>query len=159
MPTQLRQPSVRTALIAAWLGLAGAHAPAFATPDLPIVAQSCPKEGRDPSTAQYRFTHSCGVWTPDDFASAPTWNFLELTAVDGGTRGGNVIATLQCMSRASGQVSAVAVVRSESSLTPKKTTSARLPAPLNFDRCAYFVSVDVNRASIDAQALMVSLRN
>lgn len=158
MPTLLRQPPVRTALIAAWIGLAAAHAPAFATPDLPIaVHQSCPTAlGRDPPSAMLR--HSCGVFPVDDITTIPSWNVLELLATDGNLLGGGVVATLQCMNRKTGAISAVARVGSARSSTAK-TVAVRLPAPLDFNRCAYFVGVAADSTKAAAQVLMVSLRN
>lgn len=150
-----RQPSVRTALMAACIGLAGAHAPAFATPDLPIVVDICPKKGRDPFAAMQ--THTCGVWSPVDLVS-PSWNALALMAIDGSLLGGSVVATLQCMNRKTGAISAVAVVRSAPSSTAK-TVVARLPAPLDAKRCAYSVGAAADSTKGTAQALMVSLLN
>lgn len=158
MSASLRRPLRCAAVLAAGLALAGLYAPAFAANDLPIVVKTCPKEGRDPSTLNV-FSHACGVSRPDDLAATPSWNALELMVLDGNPLGGGVVATLYCMSRATGAVSAVARVRSgPSGSTPKKFTS-RLPAPLDFTRCAYFVGVDVNSTTAAAQALMVSLRN
>lgn len=158
MPARLRRPSLRAPLLAACLGLAGMHAPvAFAANDLPIVVQTCPQQGRDPSLA--KFTHSCGVSRPGDFTANPGWNVFEVMVLDGNPLGGGVIATLYCMGRASGAVSAAARVRSGPSGSTPKTFSSRLPAPLDFTRCAYFVRVDVDGTTAAAQALMVSLRN
>ena len=156
MPACLRRPSLRASLLAACLGLAGLHAPAVAANDLPIVVQTCPQYGRDPSVA--RFTHSCGVWRPGDFTANPGWNVLEMMVIDGNPLGGGVIATLHCMSRASGAVSAAGRVRSSPTGSTPKVFAARLPAPLDFTRCAYFVRVDVDGTSAAAQALMVTLR-
>lgn len=158
MPAASHRPARRAALLAACIGLAGLGAPALAANDLPIVVQTCPKEGRDPSVLNI-FTHSCGVSRPDDFAIHPSWNVLEMIAIDGSPLGGNVIATLHCMSRATGAVTAVARVKSVPSGTAAKKVVSRLPAPLDFSRCAYFVRTDVNGSSSAAQALMVSLRN
>lgn len=152
-----RTPSVRIALLVACIGLAGAHAPALATPDFPIAIQICPKEGRDPSSAYIK--HGCGVWSPDDFATRPSWTELELMALDANAQGGGVVAKLQCMSRSTGAVSTVAVVQSKASGRAPTTTRARLPAPLDFSRCAYFVSIDADSSSAAVQALMVVLRN
>lgn len=158
MPTLLRQPSMYAALIAASIGLSSAPAPAFAArADSTFVVETCPKKGRDPIAAM--FTHSCGVGRPGGITtSTPPWAFLELMAIDGNVHGGAVVVTLQCMSLASGRVSAVARVASVPSSTPKKV-AAPLPAPLNFERCAYFVDVDVDGTKSAVQALMVSLRN
>lgn len=152
MQSLLRQAPVRTALIAACIGLAGMSTPAFAASDLPMVAivDTCPMRlGRDPWAAM----SSCGVPRPGSLAAIPSWKAIVLTAID--PSGGRVAATLKCMSKA-GVVSDVAVVSSQQSTTPKKAV-ARLPAPLNFDLCAgYFVKVLVD-TRVEAQALMVSL--
>jgi hypothetical protein len=158
MSARLHRPSLRAALLAACLGLAGTHVPAFAANDLPIVAQTCPKQGRDPSSL-FNFSHSCGVSRPDDFAANPSWNVLELMAIDAHPLGGGVVATLYCMSRTTGALSAAAKVRSGPTGTTPTRFSARLPAPLDFNRCAYFVRIDVDGTTAAAQALMVSLRN
>lgn len=158
MSALLRRLSHTAALFAACVGIAGMHAPAVAANDLPIVVQTCPKEGRDPSTLNV-LTHSCGVSRPDDLAASPSWNVLEMMAVDGSLSGGGVVATLHCMSRASGTVSAVARVKSEPSGTSPKKVASRLPVPLDFTRCAYFVRIDVDGPTSSTQALMVSLRN
>lgn len=158
MPTSLHRLFSCALVLAASIGLAGLHASAFAANDLPLVVKTCPKEGRDPSTPTL-FSHACGVSRPDDLAATPSWNVLELMVVDAHPLGGGVVATLYCMSRATGTVSAVARVRSgPSGSTPKKFTS-RLPAPLDFTRCTYFVGVDVDSTTAAAQALMVSLLN
>jgi len=147
------QASARTALLAALFGLAGAHAPAIALPDSVSVAESCPQKGRDPSAAMLRFV--CGVGNPSDVTSLPPWDTLEVMATDGNVSGGGVVAKLQCMSRTSGAVSTVAVVKSVPSTKPKKV-AVRLPAPLNFRSCGY--SIELVTANADAKALMVVLR-
>ena len=155
MSTLPPQTSARTALLAALIAMAGAHAPAIATPAQAFVIQTCPKEGRDPSAAMLK--SFCGVWNPSDLTSLPDWDTLELMAVDGNPNGAGVVARLQCMSRASGALSTVALIKSAPSTSPKKF-SVPLPGPLNFNRCAYMVRIDVNTASADAKALMVVLR-
>jgi hypothetical protein len=153
----LRQTCARTALLAALIGLAGAHTSALALPDQAFIVETCPMAalGRDPSTFMRR--SSCGVWNPGDFTTVPGWNTLELMAIDGHASGAGVVATLQCMSRATGAVSNVAIVRSVPSSRPKKI-AARLPAPLNFGACAYAIHLDVNTGGAGARALMVVLR-
>jgi hypothetical protein len=153
MSTLLHQTSARTALLAALIGLAGAHAPALAMPDQVVVVQTCPQAGRDPSAAM--LTSFCGVSNPSDLTSLPPWDKLELMAIDGSHGGGGVVARLECMSRASGAVSTVAVVKSVPSTSPKKV-AVSLPAPLNFKVCAYEVRIGTTIAY--AKALMVGLR-
>jgi len=155
MPASLRQTLVRTALMATLISLGGAHAPAIASPPQAIVLETCPMAGRDPSVAMLRF--SCGVPTPGDF-TAPTWRTLEMMAIDGNSLGGGVVARLQCMSRATGAVSTVAIVKSAQSSKPKKV-AAPIPAPLDFRLCAYFVRVDQVSTNAVATPLMVVLRN
>ena len=156
MSTLARQPSARTALLAALIGLAGAHAPAIALPDQFSAIEACPQRiGRDPSASMLESV--CGVVNPGDLTSLPDWDTLELLAIDGNLSGAAVVARLQCMSRASGALSTVAVVRSVPSSSPKKV-AVQLPAPLNFTRCAYIVRINVNTAGADAKALMVGLR-
>jgi len=155
MSTLPRQPSARTALLAALIGLTGAHAPAIALPDRAFVIESCPVFGRDPSAAMLKSV--CGVENPSDLTSLPDWDTLELMAIDANLNGAGVVATLQCMSRVSGALSTVALVRSVPSTSPKKV-AVQLPTPLNFSRCAYMVRVDVNTTSASAKALMVVLR-
>lgn len=158
MSAFLPRPCLGACLLVAAIALSGMHAPVFAANDLPIVVRTCPKEGRDPSSVA-QFSHACGVSRPDDLAASPSWNVIELMAIDGNPLGGGVVATLFCMSRATGAVSAAARVRSgPTGSTPKKFV-ARLPAPLDFTRCAYFFAVDVKGTTAPAQALMVSLRN
>ncbi|HSW23499.1 MAG TPA: hypothetical protein VLJ62_12075, partial [Burkholderiaceae bacterium] len=111
--------------------------------------------GRDPSAAMLK--SSCGVWNPGGLTSLPDWDTLELMAVDGNLSGAGVVARLQCVSRASGALSTVALVKSVPSTSPKKV-AVPLPGPLNFSRCAYMVRIDVNTASADARALVVVLR-
>lgn len=150
---------IRACLLAAFgIALAGIQAPALAANDLPIVVRTCPKEGRDPSSVA-QFSHACGVSRPDDLAANPSWRVLELMVIDGNPLGGSVVATLYCMSRATGATSAAARVRSGPTGSATLKFAARLPAPLDFTRCTYFVAVDVNRTTAPAQALMVSLRN
>ena len=153
MSTLPCQSSARTALLAALIALAGAHAPAIAG-DAVFVAESCPMPalGRDPPSAMLESV--CGVGNPG-LTSVPPWNTLELLAIDGNLRGAGVVARLECMSRASGALSTVAVVRSVPSTSPKKV-AVRLPAPLNLDRCGYIVRIKNDNA--DAKALMVVLR-
>jgi len=91
----------------------------------------------------------CGVVNPS-LTNRPDWDTLELLAI-----GAGVVARLECMSRASGALSTVAVVRSVPSTSPKKV-AVRLPAPLNLDRCGYIVRIKNDNA--DAKALMVVLR-
>jgi hypothetical protein len=156
MPSLIRRAPVRSTLVAACIGLAGAHAPAFATTDFPLATRTCPKElGRDPPSAMLK--QSCGVWSPGDLA-IPSWDVLELTATDEHLLGGGVVATLQCTSRKTGATSPVATVRSERSSTAK-TVAVRLPAPLNFNQCAYSIDVAADSTKAAAQALMVTLRN
>jgi hypothetical protein len=156
MTNLLRRTCARTALLAALIGLAGAHAPALALPDQAFIVESCPMAaGRDPSAAMRRSV--CGVWNPGDFTTVPDWNTLELMAIDGHASGAGVVATLQCMSRATGALTNVALVRSVPSTTARKVAVA-LPAPLNFGRCAYMVHLDVNTGGAGARALMVVLR-
>ena len=148
MSTLPRRPSARTALLAALIGLAGAHAPAIALPDSVSVVEACPQRiGRDPSAAMLESV--CDVGSPS-LTSVPPWDTLELLAI-----GAGVVARLECMSRASGALSTVAVVRSVPSTSPKKV-AVRLPAPLNLDRCGYIVRIKSDNA--DAKALMVVLR-
>jgi hypothetical protein len=153
----LRRTCARTALLAALIGLAGAHAPALALPDQAFIVESCPMAavGRDPSTFMRK--SFCGVRNPGDFTTVPDWNTLELMAIDGHAGGAGVVATLQCMSRATGALTNVASVRSVPSSTARKVAVA-LPAPLNFGRCAYMVRIDVNTGGAGARALMVVLR-
>ena len=99
----------------------------------------------------------CGVVNPGDLTSVPDWDTLELMAIDGNVSGAGVVARLQCMSRASGALSTVAVVKSVPSTSPKKV-AVRLPAPLNFNRCAYKVASTLDTARADTKALMVVLR-
>ena len=99
----------------------------------------------------------CGVVNPGDLTSLPDWDSLELLAIDRNLSGAAVVARLQCMSRASGALSTVAVVKSVASTSPKKV-AVRLPAPLNLDRCLYIVRVNVSTAGAEAKALMVVLR-
>lgn len=159
MPSLLRQPPVRTALIAAWIGLAGAHAPVFAAPftnpDLDIVVETCPLLGRDPPLAMFR--QSCGVWDPGGLTTS-SWKRLELMALDANLLGGGVVATLYCMNRSTGAISAVATVKSAPSTTAKRVT-VPLPAPLDLKQCSPFVHVASDSSKAPAQALMVSLRN
>jgi len=157
MSTLPRQPTVRTALLATLIGLMGAHAPAFATTDRAFVIESCPMAalGRDPSTAMRKSV--CGVGNPSDLTSVPDWNTLELMAIDGSLGGAGVVATLQCMSRASGALSTVALARSAPSTSPRKV-AVLLPAPLNFNSCAYIVRIDVDTTIASTKALMVVLR-
>ena len=155
MSIPLRQPFARPALLAALIALTGAHAPAMALPDQVFVIETCPMAalGRDPSTAMRRSV--CGVVNPSDLTSLPDWDTLELMAIDGNLSGAGVVVTLKCMSRASGVVSTVAVVRSVTSTTPKKV-AVRLPAPLNHHSCGY--SLDIVSVNANAKALMVVLR-
>ncbi|HEX6723443.1 MAG TPA: hypothetical protein VF107_17885 [Burkholderiaceae bacterium] len=153
MSTLPRQTSARTALLAALIALAGAHAPAIATPDQAIVVQTCPVAGRDPSAAMLQ--SSCGVWNPGGLTSVPDWDTLELMAIDGNASGAGVVVRLQCTSRTSGAVSTVALVRSVPSTRPKKV-AVRLSAPLNFRDCGY--GLDIKRTNAEAKALMVVLR-
>ncbi|HSW24608.1 MAG TPA: hypothetical protein VLJ62_17740 [Burkholderiaceae bacterium] len=157
MSTLPSQTSTRTALLAALIALGGAHAPAIALPDQAFVIESCPMAalGRDPSTAMR--TSVCGVRNPSDLTSLPDLDALELMAIDSSLSGAGVVATLQCMSRASGALSTVALVRSVPSTSPKKV-AVHLPAPLNFNRCAYVVRIAVNTARAETKALMVVLR-
>ena len=120
------------------------------------VVEACTQRiGRDPSTAMLESV--CGVVNPGDLTSLPAWDTLELMAIDRNLSGAAVVARLQCMSRASGTLSTVAVVRSAPSTSPKKV-AVPLPAPLNFDRCAYIVRIHVNTAGAETNALMVGLR-
>jgi hypothetical protein len=154
MSTLLPQTSARTALLAALIGLAGAHAPAIALPDQVSVVDACPQRiGRDPSTAMLE--SFCGVVNPSDLTSRSDWDTLELMAIDGNVRGAGVVAMLKCTSRASGALSTVAVVRSLPSSSPKKV-AVRLPAPLNHNGCGYHVHIVT--ANANAKALMVVLR-
>jgi hypothetical protein len=157
MSTLPRQPSVRTALLAALIGLMGAQAPAFATTDRAFVIESCPMAalGRDPSSAMRKSV--CGVHNPSDLTSVPDWNTLELMAIDGSLTGAGVVVTLQCMSRATGTVSNVASVRSTPTASARKF-AVLLPAPLNYNGCAYSFRVDVDTTSASTKALMVVLR-
>lgn len=151
MSTLPRRPSACVALLAALIGLAAAHAPAFALPDQAIVAASCPLPalGRDPSAAMLESV--CGVRNPSDLTSLPDWNTLELMAI-----GEGVVARLKCMSRTSGAMTTVAIVRSLPSTTPRKV-AVRLPAPLNFANCGYSVDITTPQRA-DTKALMVVLR-
>lgn len=155
-----RQPARHGALLAAALALTGLHAPALATPDLPIVIQTCPKEGRDPSAALIQ--HSCGVWSPDDFAASPSWTRLELLARDGSSTGGRVVAELLCMRRGTGELTRVARVQSPASPAPVRSpllASTVLPAPLSFSECGYLIRVTVDGVDTGASALMATLRS
>jgi len=156
MSIPLRQPAARPALLAALIALTGAHAPAMALPDQAFIVETCPMAalGRDPSTAMRKSV--CGVVNPG-LTSLPEWDTLELMAIDSNLTGAGVVATLQCMSRTSGALSTVALVRSVPSTSPKKV-AVSLPAPLNFNRCAYMVRTDVNTSRADVKALMVVLR-
>ena len=98
----------------------------------------------------------CGVWNPG-LTSVPDWDTLELMAIDGHLSGAGVVARLKCMSRTTGAVSTVALVRSVPSSSPKKA-AVSLPAPLNFRGCAYAVHIDENTSGAGAKALMVVLR-
>lgn len=159
MPALLSTRFLRTTLMAAGVGLAGAHAPAFATQDLAIVVVTCPQAaGRDPSAANVEPSRNCGVQTPDDLAATPTWRRLELLALDGGRLGRNVTATLNCMSRTTGAVTRVAVVTSLYAPDVPKTASTTIPTPLAFGRCAYFIHVGVDPL-VSSKGLMVVLRN
>jgi hypothetical protein len=160
MPALPSTRFLRTTLMAAGVGLAGAHAPACATPTLRIVVVTCPQAaaGRDPSSANVEPSHNCGVHTPDDLGTTPSWRRLDLLALDSGTSGGNVTATLNCMNRRTGAVTPVATVASVHAPDAPKTVTALLPQALNFARCAYFVHVDV-QPNATAKGLMVSLRN
>jgi hypothetical protein len=159
MSTKSPRLSLRSPLLAAAIGIGGPHAPALAAPDLPIVTETCPVLGRDPSHAN-AVRLGCGVWSPDDFAATPGWGVLELMALDPFSWGGGVVATLWCTSRASGARSVAAVVRSANATKATKF-SARLAAPMDFSRCAYHVTVDT-LSGPDGQpggkALMVVLR-
>lgn len=158
MPAFLRRPTARAALFAALAGLVGMPTPAaaaFDPLDLPIAVKTCPQFGRDPSVAQFK--HSCGVWRPGGFAANPGWNGLEVLVVDRNAQGGGVVATLNCMSRTTGAVSAVARVRSGPTGADAARFSVPLAAPMDFNRCAYFVDLDVNGTAAPVQALMVSL--
>ena len=63
------------AALAGLLALSTLPATALATPDLAIVADTCPSLlGRDPPTSA--LVTGCGVWSPDDFAAVPSWNVL-----------------------------------------------------------------------------------
>jgi hypothetical protein len=156
MSTLPRQTLVRTALLAALIGLAGAHAPAFAL-DQTFIAESCPMAalGRDPPSAMRKSV--CGVGNPG-LTSLPPWDTLELMAIDGNVSGAGVVVKLQCMSRTSGAVSTVALVRSVPSTRPKKV-AVRLPASLNLNLCAYMFLIDVDTTRPETKALMVVLRN
>ncbi|MCW5664670.1 MAG: hypothetical protein KIT35_12610 [Piscinibacter sp.] len=155
MPVIARRPILRNALAAAGIALAAVHLPAAATTDLTAVVDTCPVGGRDPSSALRM--HHCGVWSPDDFAAVPSWNTLQLLFKDPTPNGGGVVATLKCMRRSTGVVSTVATVRSVHSPTVT-TRSVRLPAPLNFKNCGYFVQIEVDGTTLTPKALMVVLR-
>jgi hypothetical protein len=157
MSTLPSQTRARIALLSSLIALAGAHAPAIALPDQAFAIESCPMAalGRDPSTAMRKAI--CGVGNPSDLTSLPDWDTLELMAIDGNLSGGSVVVRLLCMSRGSGAVSTVAMVKSAPSTRPMKV-AVRLPGPLNFNHCVYNVHIDFDTARADTKALMVVLR-
>lgn len=160
MSALLRYRFGRTALLAAGIGLAGAHAPALATPDLSIVAETCPQAGRNPLALATTTNHSCGVSSPDDFTTEPSWRKLKLQCRDPSRSGGRVVARLYSRSRTTGKTELVTSVPCVPS-TSVTVVSRSLPRALDFSLFAYFIRITVATSPDDApaEATMVMLTN
>lgn len=107
--------------------------------------------GRNPPVAYF-----CPVWNPDDLVATPSWKFLKLQYLDPNASGGGVTATLYQKNRSNGTVALAASVTSTPT-TIVKVVTVPLPAPLNFKRYAYYVTLNLEGPDLPVEAHMVML--
>jgi hypothetical protein len=120
--------------------------------DLKLTNGAVRKAGRNPPSSAY----FCDV-PIDDFTAKPSWNVLELQFRDRNATGdGHVRARLLRKRIDTGGATEVAVAESVPS---EKVTTVRVPLrePMNFDRFAYFVIVEMTTSEAAVEAHMVRL--